>query len=137
MYILIATHANFCEGLYESYKMIAGPSDRIKTISLTQKGIGDFRARLDKLINELVKQDNILILCDLKGGTPYNESYAFFLKYPNQIKLVSGVNLSMLLSVSINENIKFSEVDAIAVDGGTVGIEKVDNIIENNDDIEF
>lgn len=121
--IVVTTHGDFCKGIVDSYDMIAGKSESIHTISL-KEDIEEFSTSLSELVsNLLVNYEEILILCDLKGGTPYNESMRQYLTHPEKIKLVSGLNLPMLIEVSLQlQTLSLSELAALAIESGQVAI---------------
>ncbi|MGZ7142705.1 PTS sugar transporter subunit IIA, partial [Streptococcus pyogenes] len=55
-----------------------------------------------KLEVSLVNEDEVLILCDLLGGTPFKLAAARALRSETQtIEAISGLNLSMLLEVTL------------------------------------
>lgn len=137
MNIILTSHGNFCIGIYESYKMIAGTSKNIFTMPLDEKGIGNFKIRLQKLLQELSAAGDILILCDIKGGTPYNECYAYFLEHPQYVRVISGLNLPMLLEVGINYSSDLSEATKKAENSGKIGIEIAQESNYTNEEIDF
>ena len=128
MEIVLATHGDLGEGLFESYKMIAGEAENIHTIKLTDSGVGEFKEKLHNTLNTLTASGEVLVLVDLKGGTPYNESFMYSLENPGKIEVVSGVNLPMLIEIGY---LSGSESDAsnladTAVSIGKESIEKLE-----------
>ena len=101
MNILLVSHGRLCEGVFDAFNMLMSGTTHVHTCSLTEAGIDDFRARLSAKVAELLQAGDLLILSDLKGGTPYNESYALFLAQPERIRLAAGLNLPMLLACGI------------------------------------
>jgi PTS system mannose-specific IIA component len=94
--ILLISHGPFCEGLLNSLQMITGPQNNIADLSLKEGESPDtYRDMLEKKISE--SQDECLIFCDLKGGTPYNTAGSLKQKY--DFELITGMNLPMLISV--------------------------------------
>ena len=70
-------------------------------------------------------QGDLLVLADLRGGTPFNESYARFLKDPTHLRLVSGLNLPMLIEAGLADG----DLDAVyqtALDAGRFGVSGTD-----------
>lgn len=66
MNILVTSHSTLCTGLISAYEMLASPdAHRFSAVSLTDGGIGDFRARLGWKFAELSSQGNVLTLADL------------------------------------------------------------------------
>ena len=84
----------------------------------------------EKAIKECEEGDGVLILLDLFGGTPSN--VAGRLAYENdQLELVTGTNLPMLLEVTLKRKIKeLSELKGIALRSGVKGIQDVKKWIE-------
>lgn len=135
MKILLATHGNLGEGLLESYQMISGETENIKTVKLTKSGIGDFKEKLRNQLNELTVTEKVLVLCDLKGGTPYNESFMYSLENPGKIEVVTGVNLPMLIEIGFlaESGTETSYLVDTAVNVGKESIEKLESSDEDED----
>lgn len=112
MNILLVSHGMLCEGVLSAFTMLMGPSERVHTCGLTEAGVDDFRARLTAQAEELLAQGDLLILSDLKGGTPYNEGYALYLAHPERVRLAAGLNLPMLLTCAI-EAMASDDLDAL------------------------
>lgn len=136
MHIMLATHGGFAEGIFNSYQMIAGTNSQIQTVSLTDEGIEPFvktfKTKLDSLVDE-----EVLVMTDLKGGTPYNEAYNYYLKHPDKMRVAAGLNLPMLIETGLAiGNSSLDELYELALTAGKAG---VDGPAEDNDedDIEF
>lgn len=69
--------------------------------NITADQLGEYADKVAKIIN-LHAQNQILFLCDLYGATPYN-LIKIFRDKPN-IKLITGLNLSMLITAIQNSN---------------------------------
>lgn len=105
MKILIVTHGNLANGLLESYEMIVGDTSHIETLVLDEDGVGPFREKLKDRLDELTtNEEPVLVLCDLKGGTPFNETLMYSFEKPGMINIISGVNLPILAELSTLTN---------------------------------
>ncbi|WP_157727970.1 PTS sugar transporter subunit IIA [Tetragenococcus halophilus] len=138
--ILLVSHGDFCIGLLNSYKMIAGETKKIKTVPLTDEGIGDFSKRLKEEVISIVQTDNLLIFCDIKGGTPFNESFNHFLKQPDKIRIVPGMNLPMLVEVGmqLETDQSLNSFYDTALNSGKQAIERIEYEEETTEnDLEF
>ncbi|MDK6233182.1 PTS sugar transporter subunit IIA [Aerococcus sanguinicola] len=130
MKLLLATHGNFAEGILQSYEMIAGDSADISTVILNELGIEDFRSRLHQTLDQLLATDEVLVLVDLPGGTPYNESLAYQLERPQGLGVVSGLNLPMLIEVGMGlSSSTLDDLKATALEFGKNGIQSTDDIL--------
>ena len=98
MNILLVSHGGLSAGVAEAYRMFSPGADYIHSLSLTEEGgMAQFREQLNGKLDELMAAGDVLIIADLKGGTPYNESYARFLEAPEHLRLAAGMNLPMLI----------------------------------------
>lgn len=96
--ILLVSHGNLAEGLLSSAKMFFGDDiKQIDTLSLhMQTSIDDFKEELERKVAKLDAGDGVLILADLFGGTPANQS---ILLQSDRVHVISGANLTMLVEV--------------------------------------
>jgi mannose/fructose/sorbose-specific phosphotransferase system IIA component len=135
MKVVVASHGNFCHGLLESYTMIAGQNKNIHAISLDDSGIGTFRNKLNELLDELTSKDDVLVLADIKGGTPYNESYSYKLMHEEKVRLIAGMNLPMLveLGLSLSSINDLDQLAQLAVETGKESISMEES--ESEDDL--
>ncbi len=95
--IILASHGAFAEGIKESAQMIFGAQDKFEAVVLKPSmGPDEFRANLEVAINK-VDSEEILFLCDLWGGTPFNQSSAVFDGHEDKWAIVAGLNLPMVI----------------------------------------
>ena len=139
MKVLVTSHGNFCHGLVESYGMIAGANDNIQAISLTDEGIGKFSEELNNTLEDMTSDDNVIIMTDIKGGTPYNESLKYMLSFSDKVRLISGMNLPMLIEVGLllNANLNLDELISKAVDVGKDSIEVPEDELRIEDELDL
>jgi len=76
--------------------------------------------RAEKMIIELDNGDGVLVLTDLCGATPSN--IACRLIRFNNVMVVAGLNLSMLIRVLNYPELSLAEMAERAVDGGRQGV---------------
>lgn len=135
MKIIVTSHGNLCNGIIHSYEMLAGKTDSIIAVPLDENDTGEFESKLTNIVNEI--KGNILILCDIHGGTPYNVSNYLYHQQSKRIGLVSGLNLPMLLEtgLSLGNNISLDEIVNVAINAGTESIQKAEEILIDEEDI--
>jgi len=71
-------------------------------------------------VQDLDQGEGVLILSDLFGATPCNVANCF--QTSEHIRVVSGVNLPMLLKLVTNPRLPLEEMVEKAIDGGQAGI---------------
>lgn len=101
--MVIISHGEFCEGLLSSLKMIAGDTYGVKAVPLIPGESPDsYREKLSEVLSGYENQESgFLILSDIAGGTPFQS--AAYLSKEFKIGLVSGMNMPMLLSLSLGK----------------------------------
>ena len=110
--IILASHGAFAEGIKESAQMIFGGQDKFEAVVLKPSmGPDEFRANLESAIKK-VDSEEILLLCDLWGGTPFNQSSAVFDGHEDKWAIVAGLNLPMVIE-ALSE--RFTEGSAHAI----------------------
>lgn len=101
LHLIVTTHGPLCQALIESAEMVFGELTGITPVSLTSEGgIEPFRRELlEKTDAALKNHDGVLVLCDLRSGTPWNVacSYAFHPERASKVAVIAGVSLPLLL----------------------------------------
>lgn len=128
MKIIVTSHGDLCEGILDSYEMLAGKNENIIAIPLRENDTGEFENKITELVKSI--DDDILVLCDIYGGTPYNVSYYLYLEQSNRLRVVSGLNLPMLLEtgLSLNNCTSLGEIVNVAIDAGKDSIKKAEEV---------
>lgn len=94
--IILTSHGNLASGVYSSVKMIAGDFSNVRICELHKgENFDNLDKKLLKAYDELNSYDNILILCDMAGGTPFNRAVLTLSKKKN-VSFICGLNFEML-----------------------------------------
>lgn len=139
MNIVVASHGTLCDGLVSALDMmVAADTISVVPVGLDDRGIDDFRGRLSKAVEGMLSSGPTLIMSDLIGGTPYNESFALMLLHPDQIRVVSGTNFPMLIEVAVAaaESNDLDEVTRIALEAGRSGVSSAELPADSSNDEE-
>ncbi|MBU3089603.1 PTS sugar transporter subunit IIA [Clostridium gasigenes] len=105
--IIIVSHGTIAKGIYQATNMIYGDINNVNYLCLEQTmGIDFFRQKLDQLIESVKDADQIVVLADLKGGSPYTSAVTLLSEKGllQKSKIIAGLNLPMILSVLFIEN---------------------------------
>lgn len=116
--IVIATHGTLSDGIKDAAEVIMGNSENIVTVNLKA---GDNVEKLGNKIKDAILEvnqgDGVMVLVDLIGASPCNQSVLITNQLEQELKdkvyIVGGVNLPMLLEI-INHQILEREIEIVA-----------------------
>ena len=113
IHILITSHGNMAEGMMQSVKMLVGEQEHLDYVTFGEEMGSD---ELDELYGEKitgVSPDNqYLVLCDIKGGTPFNVVSRYSFKNED-VAVIYGMNLPILIEAIVqcgNPDIKLKDL---------------------------
>ncbi|MDO4943135.1 MAG: PTS sugar transporter subunit IIB [Lachnospiraceae bacterium] len=96
--IILATHGGFSEGILQSGSMIFGDQPNVAAVTLMpENGPADIRAKMEKAVASFDDPEQVLILVDLWGGTPFNQANGLINGHEDTWAIVAGLNLPMLI----------------------------------------
>ena len=117
--IVITGHGNFATGMVSALKLIAGEAKNLLPVDfLKSYSTEDLREKIYEAILSL--GDEVIVLTDINGGSPYNVSVVLQAEHPElQIAVVSGTNLPMAIATIFErEGASVKELAEIVVDSG-------------------
>ena len=120
--LLLVSHPGIAPALLHNAFRILG-SNPINTSVLEvamDTDLDKLSIQAEKMINELDDGDGVLILADLYGSSPCNLVYRF--KNTKHIRIVSGLNLSMLIRAMNYHQDDLETLAKKAASGATEGI---------------
>lgn len=95
--IVFASHGGLAEGVKDSVSMVFGAQEDVACVTLKPSmAPEEFRAALDDAARGLSEPENVLVLVDLWGGTPFNQTSAALAEHPGWAML-TGLNLPMAI----------------------------------------
>lgn len=122
---LIVTHGPMAPALIKAAETILGQVTQVYGFSTTDLSIHDILENIDRIIKEDDWPDETLVLVSLKGGSCWNAAVMASKQHDN-IEVISGVNLSMLLSFLTKRNShSLTELAALVLEDGKRGIDKL------------
>ncbi|MDR3128219.1 MAG: PTS sugar transporter subunit IIB [Bifidobacteriaceae bacterium] len=99
--LILASHGMFADGMKQASQMIFGDQPWLYTCHIeTGESPQSLQKRAQEIIDSLPKDEQILVLCDLFAGSPFNVFQNLFTDYKHRMAIVTGVNLPSLLEVS-------------------------------------
>jgi PTS system mannose-specific IIA component len=111
------------DGLLDAARMIVGKQDGIVAVNLREEdSVESLMDRIAAAIEEVDSGDGILILVDVFGASPFNASARLAVQR-DQIEVISGVSLPMLLELAVQrEGQSLAELVEVAREAGVSGI---------------
>ncbi len=117
---VVIAHGPLGAAYIDAAKSIMGTDEGLFAMSVTDMSVTEIASRLGSIVNEVREDvDGIIIMACLRGGSSWNVSAAVAKDKPH-VRLVSGVNLAMLLtfltkrdSLSLDELVKKMKEEAI------------------------
>ncbi|KRN75525.1 hypothetical protein IV73_GL000005 [Weissella kandleri] len=97
---IIASHGEFASGIKMSGQMIFGEQENVEVVTfMPNEGPDDLREKYLHAINQFEGglDSQILFLVDLWGGSPFNQANLIVAEHPENMALISGLNLPMLV----------------------------------------
>ena len=124
--LLLISHGGFASGARQATELILGTQPNLHVVELDgEKGITVFKQELRNKITTLsTAESKIIILSDLKSGSPYNSAMEIIVSNNlwNNVSLLSGMNLNLILEIAmaLDENLSpasLNEIITTARDG--------------------
>lgn len=124
--LIISTHGKLSEELVKSAEMIYCSQKNVSAISFTPgESLDSLLEKYNNIINNLDCTDGILFMVDLLGGRPFNAANILALEN-DDIKIITGVNLPMLLEVFGNrDSLSLPELTSMAINSGKNSIKQL------------
>jgi len=126
---IIVSHGKLAEELLNALTIILGEVVNIEAISIGwYDDVEDSKRKINQSIKRVDQKNGILIFTDMFGGTPSNLSFSFL--KDNQIEIITGVNLPMLIKfVSLQRRNKLKEVATKVVEQGKKNIHLASSLL--------
>ncbi|MCL6572803.1 MAG: PTS sugar transporter subunit IIA [Bacillus sp. (in: Bacteria)] len=120
--IILCGHAHFATGLYSSIKLIAGDQENFEVIDY-EEGMSSevLSKKIDDAMQKLHSMDGIVVLTDIAGGTPFNESAKLSITHEN-VQVISGVNAPFLLDSCFKRDLPIDEFKQEIINSGKEGM---------------
>lgn len=132
--VLVASHGQFAQYALESAQMIVGAQENCDYLTVAvDNTLEASKELLQKKVDLLDTSKGLVIIVDVFGGTPSNISSEVMLLNENVI-VVTGLNLPLLLNVFLNQEKELDELEEILALAYEQGYVNVNKMIKNEED---
>jgi mannose PTS system EIIA component len=131
--IVVVTHSRLGEALVDAAEFIVGsrPEGLVAVSIDINQNVDKLRERVATGIKKAGRDDGVLILTDMFGGTPSNISFSFL--EAGRIEVLSGVNLPILVqALNSRSKMGLSELAAGLETFGRKSITLASGILKGN-----
>lgn len=129
--ILLLSHGKLAEEFLNTIKLIMGEQQGVHAIGLdASESIENFMNRIINEYSKLNNSDEILVLTDLYGGTPTNAAIYGLLNKYNNLEILTGLNLPILLEAIIRRNQPVGELIEGLKKAGIEGIISIREVMK-------
>ena len=121
---VLTGHGVFAEGVGAALEMVGGPQQDFAKVTFLEDEAGEFPAKISGAIAEMAEKcGEVVVFCDLMGGTPFNQSMMITAEQDN-VSVVAGTNLPMLIDIVMarTEDSTVEDLVAEAVEVGKEGV---------------
>ena len=93
--IVVTGHGHFPSGLLSAIELVVGRPENVAAVDFVGgQSQADLQTALDAAIRGL-EGDEVLVLADLVGGTPFNTASTIREQIPGkQVKVLAGINMA-------------------------------------------
>ena len=122
--LLLISHGAMAEGMLDAARMIVGSMEAVAAVSLKEEdAVEDLMERIEAALQEVDQGDGTLLMVDAFGASPFNASARLALSRKDNLEVITGMNLPMLLELAVmREGQDLAALIQIALEAGTSGI---------------
>lgn len=122
--LILMSHGNMATETLQSAKMIVGEIEAA-VVSMTEvDGMSGTTEKLTQLLTP-VGNDPVLIVADLKGGTPCNVAMMQMSERSN-LRVLSGLNLAMVIEAAVSPIEEINQLTEYLCEIGQSAVEKIE-----------
>lgn len=96
MHFIVVSHGPFAKAALQSTEMIIGEQENVTTFEVSYDTTLEGMAEDLKKVIEIKGEQNIVVFCDILGGTPANACVKNLNEFP-ELSIVTGFNLPVLV----------------------------------------
>lgn len=129
--IVVASHGKMAEGILDSSKLFFGEQGQFIALCISGGESSDeFYELIKSGIEEVDSGDGVIFLCDILFGTPCNCAVRLMDECKDNLDIIAGVNLPMVLHILASRESGMLNIEEICRQG-VEGINNIRTVLEN------
>lgn len=136
--IMITGHGHFPTGMLSAVELVAGPQESMAAVDFESgQSTQDLKEHMTKAIDSM--GDEILILADLTGGSPFNVAAALRAERTDrQIRVMAGTNMAAVIEAVFSRMaVPFEQLAENVKKAAAEGIVDVEELESQDEGDEF
>lgn len=131
IHVLVAAHAGLARSIIVSSDLIMGSRENVHFIEfLTGVTVDGLTRRFFDVYHKLEREDELLILVDIYGGSVGNVAAAFLGRLPKEdrerCECISGVNLTMLMTaLEERDELSLADLRRLCIERGKAAVKDI------------
>lgn len=101
--IILMGHGNYATGIKSTIRLIVGPTVGVNYIDFLEEDSSETLMEKAIKVVEKNKESNIVFICDILGGTPFNIAVKISSENEN-IGVVAGCNISAIIEMIMTKD---------------------------------
>lgn len=137
--IVVTGHAHFPSGLLSAIELVAGKPENVVGVDFESGQSSDDLSRSLKAAVEMLEGEEVLMLADLVGGTPFNMAVLLRDQIPQKrIRVLAGINLAGMVEAVFSRSIvPFEQLVTQVKKAAEEGVVSLSDISGNSEEPEF
>ena len=137
--IVITGHGHFPSGIISAVELVAGKPDQVVGVDFESgQSAADLKEAMEAAVESL-EGDEILVLADLVGGTPFNTAAALKQEISGKrIRLIAGTNMPMVVETVFSRMAAgLDDLAAMVTAAGISGVVDFDQLGNDEEETQF
>lgn len=137
--IILTGHGNFPSGILSAVELVAGKPEQVVSVDFKAgQSSADLKEAMEAAVESL-EGDEVLILADLVGGTPFNTAAALKREMSKKrIRLIAGTNMPAAVEAVFSRmTTGLDDLASMAAAAGAKGVVDFDHLGNDEEEPQF
>lgn len=104
--VVLTGHGRYAYGMADSLFLTMGQQENFAAIEFTPDVTPEELSAKIRAAADSMGEDGVLILCDMAGGTPFNETIKLLPQLQREVEVLAGISLPILVEACMDREDK-------------------------------